>query len=348
MSRSRMEDKTSQAEKNVYGSFEKTRESLDSSPQSVVLDLSCRRNSVETGQHTPSPPTESIMSTEDASPSPHGPQMVPDCRRQIIDDFFMAVKRKRSPSIEHNQLYRSPKVRLFNDSMGHDDEESFHSSQPSDVIAQCDQPSPGGYIIAKSAFHSGGPKSRHSSPGSPYEAETLSFPPSLCPMDAAAAVTPRDRKAVRPFKAYPRDPLTIASAVSTTDAYLDTQSTAKYAEFRQRMLQQMHEAYGGQRTLSNPKMRRYSVKKSPDGGLRSPEAMGGGGGVKDEAYMERRMKNNAAAKKSRDRRRIKEDEIAIRAAFLERENIELKFELASTRKQLAMYEMSQNPCELPH
>lgn len=59
--------------------------------------------------------------------------------------------------------------------------------------------------------------------------------------------------------------------------------------------------------------------------------------VRDSAYYERRRKNNAAAKKSRDRRRIKEDEIAIRAAFLERENIELKFELATARKQLALY-----------
>ncbi|XP_059612800.1 protein giant [Phlebotomus argentipes] len=334
-------------EKNVYGSFEK-RESLDSSPQSVVLDLSCRRNSVETGLHTPSPPTESIMSTEDASPSSHGPQMVhgiaPDCRRQIIDEFFMAVKRKRSSSIEHQQLYRAPtKVRLFNDTMTPDDEESYHA-QPSDMIAQREQ-SGNGYIIHKAAFH----KSRHSSVDSPYESEPIevSFPPSLCPVDSAAAATPRDRKAVRPFKAYPRDPLTIASAVTTTDAYLDTQSTAKYAEFRQRMLQQMHDAYGGQRTLSNPKMRRYSVKKSPEDPHKAPDG-GVLGMVKDEAYLERRMKNNAAAKKSRDRRRIKEDEIAIRAAFLERENIELKFELASTRKQLAMYEMSQNPCELPH
>lgn len=66
-----------------------------------------------------------------------------------------------------------------------------------------------------------------------------------------------------------------------------------------------------------------------------------GKSVRDSAYYERRRKNNAAAKKSRDRRRIKEDEIAIRAAFLERENIELKFELATARKQLALYGMGR-------
>ncbi|GAB0100156.1 Protein giant [Sergentomyia squamirostris] len=344
MSRLRIEDRAFQDEKNVYGPFEKTRESLDSSSQSVVLDLSCRRNSVETGRNTPSPPNESIMSTEDASPSSsHGSQMVhniaPECRRQIIDEFFMAVKRKRSPSVEmQTPLYRSPRVNSFKN-----EDDGYYSGQTPEGFSTHETCN--GYAI-----HPIRPKSRLGSNDALYVPENVevSFPPSMCPMDAAAAVvTPRDRKVVRPFKAYPRDPLTIASAVTTTDAYLDTQSTAKYAEFRQRMLQQMNEAYGGQRTLSNPKMRRYSGKKSPESDSRSSTDVSGSM-VKDASYLERRMKNNAAAKKSRDRRRIKEDEIAIRAAFLERENIELKFELASTRKQLAMYEMAQNQCELPH
>jgi bZIP factor len=40
---------------------------------------------------------------------------------------------------------------------------------------------------------------------------------------------------------------------------------------------------------------------------------------------------------------MKEDEIAIRAAFLERENIELKFELAASRKQLAHFGVTTTP-----
>ena len=60
-----------------------------------------------------------------------------------------------------------------------------------------------------------------------------------------------------------------------------------------------------------------------------------GGLVKDAAYYERRRKNNAAAKKSRDRRRIKEDEIAIRAAYLERQNIELLCQIDALKAQLA-------------
>lgn len=57
--------------------------------------------------------------------------------------------------------------------------------------------------------------------------------------------------------------------------------------------------------------------------------------IKDEAYWERRRKNNEAAKRSRDARRAKEDEIAIRAAFLEQENLKLRFELANLKNETA-------------
>ena len=59
----------------------------------------------------------------------------------------------------------------------------------------------------------------------------------------------------------------------------------------------------------------------------------GGQDVKDQAYWERRRKNNLAAKRSRDARRAKEDEIAIRAAFLEQENIQLKWEVARLKSE---------------
>jgi hypothetical protein len=49
---------------------------------------------------------------------------------------------------------------------------------------------------------------------------------------------------------------------------------------------------------------------------------------KDAAYLERRRKNNEAAKRSRDNRRNKEDELAIWATYLERENLILKSTLA--------------------
>ena len=56
--------------------------------------------------------------------------------------------------------------------------------------------------------------------------------------------------------------------------------------------------------------------------------------MQDELYWERRRKNNEAAKRSRDQRRAKEDEIAIRAAFLEQENLRLRVEMSRMREEL--------------
>ncbi|XP_069785983.1 hepatic leukemia factor-like [Narcine bancroftii] len=55
----------------------------------------------------------------------------------------------------------------------------------------------------------------------------------------------------------------------------------------------------------------------------------------DEKYWARRRKNNMAAKRSRDARRLKENQIAIRAAFLEKENSALRQEVADLRKELS-------------
>ncbi|XP_040186615.1 hepatic leukemia factor isoform X1 [Rana temporaria] len=54
----------------------------------------------------------------------------------------------------------------------------------------------------------------------------------------------------------------------------------------------------------------------------------------DEKYWARRRKNNMAAKRSRDARRLKENQIAIRASFLEKENSALRLEVADLRKEL--------------
>ncbi|XP_061572984.1 D site albumin promoter binding protein b isoform X2 [Cololabis saira] len=56
--------------------------------------------------------------------------------------------------------------------------------------------------------------------------------------------------------------------------------------------------------------------------------------MKDEKYWNRRHKNNEAAKRSRDARRLKENQISVRAAYLERENAALRQEVAEMRKEL--------------
>lgn len=187
---------------------------------------------------------------------------------------------------------------------------------------------------------------------------TASVPssPESSPSGQYPLMMGRDGKLARPFKAYPRDPLSNPFAsLPTSDSITDRVSAERFAVFRQQMLEQIHAANGGLPTITNPKMRRISVKNfnaneiqmqqnieaanqmncpsdSSEAGSTSKNASS-----KDSAYYERRRKNNAAAKKSRDRRRIKEDEIAIRAAYLERENMALKIELEAIKRQLSQF-----------
>ncbi|XP_020643615.3 thyrotroph embryonic factor isoform X1 [Pogona vitticeps] len=74
---------------------------------------------------------------------------------------------------------------------------------------------------------------------------------------------------------------------------------------------------------------------------------------KDEKYWTRRKKNNVAAKRSRDARRLKENQITIRAAFLEKENTALRTEVAELRKEVgkcknivSKYESRYGPFDL--
>ncbi|XP_039762185.1 cell death specification protein 2-like [Pararge aegeria] len=55
--------------------------------------------------------------------------------------------------------------------------------------------------------------------------------------------------------------------------------------------------------------------------------------MKDEKYFERRRRNNQAAKKSRDARRMREDQIAWRACLLEQENASLRAHINVLRQE---------------
>ena len=45
--------------------------------------------------------------------------------------------------------------------------------------------------------------------------------------------------------------------------------------------------------------------------------------MKDERYWQHRMKNNVAAQRSREARRLKEQEISMRAGYLEKQHVVL-------------------------
>lgn len=52
---------------------------------------------------------------------------------------------------------------------------------------------------------------------------------------------------------------------------------------------------------------------------------------KDDKYWEKRLKNNVATKRAREAKRLKENQIALRAAFLEKENKRLKEEMENIK-----------------
>jgi len=55
--------------------------------------------------------------------------------------------------------------------------------------------------------------------------------------------------------------------------------------------------------------------------------------MKDDKYFERRKKNNLAAKRSRDARKMREEDIARRATYLQKENDALKTQMETLREE---------------
>ncbi|TRZ02263.1 hypothetical protein DNTS_034036 [Danionella cerebrum] len=85
--------------------------------------------------------------------------------------------------------------------------------------------------------------------------------------------------------------------------------------------------------LFNPRKHRFSEEElKPQPMIKKAKKIYVPEEQKDEKYWQRRKKNNVAAKRSRDARRLKENQITVRAAFLEKENSALRLEVAELRK----------------
>lgn len=75
----------------------------------------------------------------------------------------------------------------------------------------------------------------------------------------------------------------------------------------------------------DPRTRQFSVEElRPQPIIRKRKKQYVPSDSKDGKYWEKRIKNNIAARRSREARRLKENQIALRAAFLEKENGTLK------------------------
>ncbi|XP_063078467.1 TEF transcription factor, PAR bZIP family member b [Engraulis encrasicolus] len=103
--------------------------------------------------------------------------------------------------------------------------------------------------------------------------------------------------------------------------------------------------------LFNPRKHRFSEDElKPQPMIKKAKKVFVPNDAKDDKYWSRRKKNNMAAKRSRDARRLKENQIAVRASFLERENAALRQEVAELRKDytrcksvLSRYEAKYGP-----
>ncbi|CAH1261522.1 HLF [Branchiostoma lanceolatum] len=86
------------------------------------------------------------------------------------------------------------------------------------------------------------------------------------------------------------------------------------------MLEELRKRVHSGIELAKPAQPRKKARNVPDG-------------EKDNSYWERRRKNNEAAKRSREMRKAKEGEIAVRAVLLEEENIKLRSQVGDLKQE---------------
>ena len=132
---------------------------------------------------------------------------------------------------------------------------------------------------------------------------------------------------------------------------VNSDSLGHYAAFRQNMLAQLAQKKSTSRRNSSDSGGDGTTSSSDNTTMGSSLLLQSPSDSKDHQYWERRRKNNLAAKRSRDARRAKEDEIAIRAAFLEQENVQLKWELTrlkseTSRLRAVLLAEDDNECDL--
>ena len=163
--------------------------------------------------------------------------------------------------------------------------------------------------------------------------------PSVLPMSFPFSSLPVFPQTQKPsFPQPPQLPFPFPAAPATEMTKLSMDSQDKYNEFRERMLRNMevgakvkrrHEVSTSSGTEDSNVSLDTSTSNAGPQHHSTPTRDG-----KDAAYWERRRKNNEAAKRSRDARRMKENEVAVRASYLEQENIQLKMELVQLRTEL--------------
>ncbi|XP_018914309.1 thyrotroph embryonic factor isoform X2 [Bemisia tabaci] len=139
--------------------------------------------------------------------------------------------------------------------------------------------------------------------------ETGRLSPCSSSQQPVLGVTKREPS---PVPSEPMSPLAI-NPPSPADSTLSFASSSRDFDPRTR-------AFSDEELKPQPMVKKSRKQFVPDG-------------LKDEKYWARRRKNNMAAKRSRDARRLKENQIALRAGFLEKENMGLRQEMERLKNE---------------
>ncbi|XP_012691296.1 HLF transcription factor, PAR bZIP family member b isoform X2 [Clupea harengus] len=142
---------------------------------------------------------------------------------------------------------------------------------------------------------------------------STAMPPHRCVLNTVQPVLPPQRDTPSPI-----DPESIQVAVSYEP---DPADLAMSSVPGQEMFDPRKRRFTEEELKPQPMIKKARKVFTPDE-------------MKDEKYWVRRRKNNMAAKRSRDARRLKENQIAVRASFLEKENSALRQEVAQLRKEV--------------
>uniref|UniRef100_A0A8C6WVT3 BZIP domain-containing protein n=1 Tax=Neogobius melanostomus TaxID=47308 RepID=A0A8C6WVT3_9GOBI len=173
-------------------------------------------------------------------------------------------------------------------------------------------------------FQIGIPSSRHEQPIRQQPSVMSQLPPTLMDLSHASTSSclhqspPRTAPPTAPNTPSPVDPDTIQVPVGFEPDPADLALSS----------------VPGQETF-DPRKRHFSSEElKPQPMIKKSRKIYMPEDLKDDRYWARRRKNNMAAKRSRDARRLKENQIAVRASFLEKENGALRQEVSALRQEL--------------
>lgn len=151
--------------------------------------------------------------------------------------------------------------------------------------------------------------------------------PLACMYSGGNFIKAEDLKFTVPFSLYTKK----SPDCSSSERKYCTEEIAAFESAAEALSIMDNKENNFQLKLSNNQQAKEELRGEPNEKKRKEDSSAAedanNGPTNRESYWERRKKNNASAKKSRDARKAREQEIQIKAAFLERENLRMLTQL---------------------